>query len=57
MTIDERLQALTHSVELIAQVQLKTEKEIRQLVRYVRTIVLDHEARLLVLEGDDKDKD
>ncbi len=53
MTIDERLEALTHSVELIAQMQIKTEKEIRQLGRYVRVIVLDHEARLLELEKTD----
>ena len=65
MTIDERLEALTHSVELIAQMQLKTEeeqlktqKEIRKLGRYIRTIVLNHEARLLALEGtEDDDKD
>jgi hypothetical protein len=57
MTIDGRLEALTHSVELVAQMQLKTEKEIRKLGRYVRAIVLDHEARLLALEGDDKDED
>lgn len=56
MTIDERLEALTHSVELIAQMQLKTEKEIRQLGRFVRTIVLDHEAPLLALEDSDDDQ-
>ena len=64
MTIDERLEALTHSVELIAQMQikseesqLKTEKEIRKLGRFVRAIVLDHEARLLALEKNDEDID
>jgi len=64
MTIDERLEALTHSVELIAQMQIKTEeaqlktqKEIRRLGRFVRTIVLDHESRLLALEKDDEDHD
>jgi hypothetical protein len=48
MTLDERLQALTHSVELIAQTQLKTEemqiktqKEIRRLGRFIRLIVMD----------------
>jgi hypothetical protein len=56
-TIDERLEALTHSVELVAQMQLKTEKEIHRLGRYVRAIVLNHEARLLALEGDNKDED
>lgn len=64
MNIDERLEALTHSVELIAQMQikseesqLKTEKEIRKLGRFVRAIVLDHEARLLALEKNDEDGD
>jgi len=57
MGIDERLEALTHSVGLIAQMQLKTEKEIRQLGRYVRVIVLDHEARLLALEKPEEDND
>jgi len=57
MNIDERLEALTQSVELIAQMQVKTEKEIRRLGRYVRIIVLDHEARLLALEGDDEEGD
>jgi hypothetical protein len=55
VNIDERLEALTHSVELIAQMQIKTEKEIRKLARYVRAIVLDHEARLLALEGGDEE--
>ena len=53
MTIDERLEALTQSVELIAQMQLKTEKEIRRLGRYVRIIVIDHEQRLAALEGEE----
>jgi uncharacterized protein GlcG (DUF336 family) len=57
MTIDQRLEALTHSVELITQTQIKTEKEIRKLGRYVRVIVLDHEARLLALEKNDGDRD
>ena len=51
MNIDERLEALTQSVELIAQMQVKTEKEIRRLGRYVRIIVLDHEAMLLGRKG------
>jgi hypothetical protein len=54
MTIDEQLETLTRSVELIAQMHAKTEKEIRTLGRYIRAIVLDHEARLLVLEQEDK---
>lgn len=55
MTIEERLEALTHSVELIAQMQIKTEKEIRRLGKYVRMIVLDHEARLIALEGNEEE--
>lgn len=57
MTIDERLEALTHALELVAQMQLKTEKEIHTLGRYIRAIVLDHEARLLVMEGEDQGED
>lgn len=60
MTIDERLEALTQSVELIAGMQKvteaeqkKTAREIRKLARLVRVIVVDHEARLLDLEGDE----
>jgi hypothetical protein len=55
VTIDERLEALTHSVELIASMQLKTEKEIERLARYARTIVVDHEQRSAALEGDDEE--
>ena len=64
MTVDERLEklverheALTQSVELVAAMQLKTENEIRRLGRFVRVIVMDHEARLLNPEGDEKDED
>jgi hypothetical protein len=57
MTFDEQLEALTRSVQLIAQMQAKTEEEIRTLGRYIRAIVLDHEARLLVLEQEDQSKD
>ena len=53
-TLDERLDALTHSVELIAAMQLKTEKQINRLGKYIRMIVMDHEARLLALEGDEE---
>jgi hypothetical protein len=63
MTIDERLEALTHSVELIAQMQQTTEKELRRLSRDVRgfmrtaqLILLDHETRLRQIEGDEQDE-
>jgi hypothetical protein len=55
MNIDERLEALTQTVGLVAQMQLKTEKEIRRLGRYVRVIVVDHKRRLAALEGDNED--
>jgi septation ring formation regulator EzrA len=53
VTVDERLEALTHSVEVLAQMQIKTEehlkaletdqrqthKEIRRFVRFARAIL------------------
>jgi len=68
MTIDERLekvgaildrlaerqQALAESVEILAGMQKKTEKEIRSLTRLVRVIIVDHEAQLLRLEGEEE---
>lgn len=62
MTLDERLEALTHSVELLAGMQSATEKQIKRLGKYIRgigQIVLDHEARLRNSQGgephDDED--
>lgn len=55
-TIDERLEALTHSVELLASMHKDTEKQIKRLGKYIRGVaqmVLDHEARLRLLEGDE----
>jgi|GraSoiStandDraft_50_1057286.scaffolds.fasta_scaffold60724_3 hypothetical protein len=64
MTIDERLEALTHSVELIAQMKQTTEKQLRRLSREVRRfmrtaqlIPLDHETRLRQIEGDEEEPD
>ena len=67
MTIDERLEALTHSVELLAEMQKATEKELRRtdkqlrrLGNYIHTVaqvVLDHEGRLRGLEGDNEDQE
>lgn len=60
MTIDERLDALTHSVELLASMHKDTEKQIKRLGKYIRSIgvmVLDHEARLRSVEGHDDDED
>lgn len=56
MNIDERLEALTQSVELLGQIQKDTDKQVRQLGKYIRAVagmVLDHEARLRPLEGKD----
>jgi hypothetical protein len=55
MTIDERLEALTRNVELIAQMQLKTEKELRRFMRFVRFVLMDHETRVSALEPDEED--
>jgi hypothetical protein len=69
MTVDERLEkllarheALAQTVELLATLQQDVEKEskkttleIRKLARLVRVIVLDHESRLVALEGEDED--
>jgi replicative DNA helicase len=62
-TIDERLEALMQSVEMLAEMQIKTEaeqakttKELRRLARMVRVIVIDHEARLN-LEGIDGEEE
>jgi hypothetical protein len=58
MNIDERLDALTHSVELLAGMQPTNEKQIKRLGKYIRSIsqlVLDHETRLRSAEGDEPD--
>jgi hypothetical protein len=58
MNIDERLEALTHSVELLAAMHKDTERQLNRLGKYIRgvsQIVLDHEARIRVIEGDDGD--
>jgi hypothetical protein len=48
MTIDERLEALTHSVELIAAMQKDNEKRIKRLIRIMRS----HELRLQTVEDE-----
>lgn len=61
MTIDERLEALTQSVELLASMQKETEKRLQGLlevstqleqsmIRLVR-VVVRHEERLDDIEG------
>ena len=67
MTIDERIDALTHSVELLAQIHTDNEKraannEKRMLRNFARTnryitqlalLVFDHEQRLRSIEDTD----
>ena len=38
MNIDERLEALTHSVELLAEMHKGTEKQIKRLGKYIRGV-------------------
>jgi hypothetical protein len=56
VNIDERLEALTQTVELIAGMQQKNEEHITALTREVRrfrywteAVILNHESRLLAL--------
>lgn len=59
-TIDERLEALTHSVELLAQMQLKTEKDLKRVGKYIGAVgqmVLYDEARRRALEGTEDEGD
>lgn len=53
MTIDERLEALTHSVELIAAMQQTTEKNLAELTKqtdrfeeFAKLVLANHEQRL-----------
>lgn len=67
MNIDDRLEALTQSVELLATMQKDTEKHMQRLekqmsrlgkyIRSVSQLVLDHEARLRAIEGNDEADD
>jgi hypothetical protein len=62
MNIDQRLEALTHTVELLAGMQVETEKEMKQLtikmsimtdtVNRLGIAMEDHEHRIRRLEGD-----
>jgi hypothetical protein len=60
MNIDERLEALTHSVELLAGLHRDNEKQMKRLGKYIRSVsqlVLDHETRIRALEGNDENED
>jgi hypothetical protein len=48
--IDERLEAITQSVELLARMQIKTEAELDKLSKFVRLIGADHNKRITKLE-------
>jgi hypothetical protein len=70
-TIDQRLEALTHSVELLAgmhkdllKAQVETEKSLTRMERglnrmrrYALQIALDHEMRLSKLEEEEDEDD
>jgi len=54
MNIDERLEALTQSVELIAGLQRDNEKHMTRMIKTMarlETIVIEHEYRIEDLEG------
>ena len=67
MNIDQRLEALAHSVELIAEMQIKTEEQMarthlelerlsrenRATRRLFASILADHETRIQSLEDDE----
>lgn len=54
---EERAEALTHSVELLAGMVMKTEKQIFRLGKWIRVLVIDHETRILDLEGGEANGD
>ena len=63
MNIDERLEALTHTVELLGTLQQTTERNLNRLTREVRlfrhfvlSMGANIEARLLNLEGGQDDE-
>ena len=51
----ERQEALVQPVEMLVLSQRRTDREIRHLGRFVRAIIVDHESRLLDLEGGEGD--
>jgi hypothetical protein len=69
MTIDERIEAIAQQVELLGQMQLKTEDELQRTNRslnrmgrglnrlYALLIASDHEARIGALESAARDDD
>jgi hypothetical protein len=49
-TIEERLAAVTQTLELIAGMQLRTEIELGKMARYVNALAKAHDKRLTKLE-------
>ena len=49
-TIDERLEALTQTVELLAHLQKRTEVEIEKMAHLARSILTNHNKRITRLE-------
>ena len=47
---DDRLEAIVQSVELLAQMQIKTEAGLDRLEKFVRLIGADHNKRITKLE-------
>ena len=55
MTIDERIKALTQSVELLSQMHQDNEKKYLQLFEQLARIAESHEARISKLEGHEEE--
>jgi hypothetical protein len=55
--LDERLGAIAESLELLILSQRKTDRLVSRLGRYIRAVLMDHEGRLLELEGEDDDQE
>ena len=49
-SIEQRLEAITQTMELLVGMQLSTERELKQLASLSRTMLTIHEARIKKLE-------
>jgi len=49
-SFEARLEAIRQTLELVAAMQLVTERELSQLSKLSKTVLTSHEARLLRLE-------
>jgi hypothetical protein len=50
-TIEDRLEAIVHTLELLAGMQLQTEKKLDRLAAFTLTNTVSHHKRLKRLEG------